>query len=317
MNAAVATVTLNPALDQTITLDRLRPGSVHRARAVRVNAGGKGINVAACLADWGVATAALGALGRDNAASFDALFAARDIVDRCIRLPGDTRTNVKLVEQETGWTTDINLPGLTLGGVEFDMISAQLADVLRPGMPVVLAGSLPPGIADDAWARLQAQASAVGARVVLDTSGAPLAAALAAPRHARPYAIKPNRHELEAWAGHALPDRAALLGAARGLLARDIGLVAISMGADGALFVRGDDALLARPPRIADGSSVGAGDAMVAGLTSALLDELDLEALARRAVAFAVAKLGCEGARLPQPNVVHEYAAATVIERLA
>ena len=98
MSAAVLTVTLNPALDQTITLDRLRLGEVHRARSVRIDAAGKGVNVASCLADWGVATAVTGVLGAGNATAFDALFAAKRIADGFVRRPGDTRINVKLLD---------------------------------------------------------------------------------------------------------------------------------------------------------------------------------------------------------------------------
>lgn len=74
MNARAVTVTLNPAIDQTVRLASLRPGHVHRARSSRDDAGGKGINVAACLADWGVPTAALGVLGGGNDGVFGALF---------------------------------------------------------------------------------------------------------------------------------------------------------------------------------------------------------------------------------------------------
>ena len=111
MNARAVTVTLNPAIDQTVRLASLRPGHVHRARSSRDDAGGKGINVAACLADWGVPTAALGVLGGGNDGVFGALFSTRGIVDGCLRIPGSTRTNIKLVDEDNGETTDINRSG--------------------------------------------------------------------------------------------------------------------------------------------------------------------------------------------------------------
>ena len=89
----ILTLTLNPAIDQTIVLDALVPGSVQRASAVRSHAGGKGVNVASCLADWGLNVAATGILGADNAAPFDQLFARKGIADRFLRIPGETRTN--------------------------------------------------------------------------------------------------------------------------------------------------------------------------------------------------------------------------------
>ncbi len=316
MSVQAVSVSLNPAIDLTVAIDRLQPGQVHRARSAHAIAGGKGINVAACLADAGIATAALGVLGAGNAHLFDTLFVARGIDDRCLRVPGDTRTNLKLVAADSGDTTDVNLPGLPLGAAELHAVGARLAELLRPGLPVVLTGSLPAGLADDSWRTLQAQAAAAGARVLLDTSGAPLREALAAPRAQLPFAIKPNRHELEDWAGTPLHGTAALLAATRALLASGIALVVVSLGTDGALFVRGDQAVLAHPPQLEGGSSVGAGDAMVAGLVAALLAEADLATCARQATAFAVAMLGSGDARRLPRDQVDGIAAAVRIASL-
>jgi len=109
---------------------------------------------------------------------------------------------------------------------------------------------------------------------------------------------------------------AELLAATRALLASGIALVVVSLGTDGALFVRGEQALLARPPQLAGGSSVGAGDAMVAGLVAALLAEADLATCARQATAFAVATLGSGAARRLPRDQVDGIAAAVRIESL-
>ncbi len=317
MSARAVTVTLNPAIDQTVRLVRLQPGHVHRARSSRDDAGGKGINVAACLADWGVPTTALGVLGDGNDGVFSALFAERSIADGCLRIPGHTRTNIKLVEEASGETTDINLPGLSLCDADLDAVSGRLATLLQPGLPVVLSGSLPAGLPADAWAQLQAQAGAAGARVLLDTSGDALVAALSGAQGALPYAVKPNRHELEAWTGTSLPDRSALLAAGQALVERGVALVAISMGIDGALFIDRSGALVARPPRLAQGSTVGAGDAMVAGIAAALLEpSLDLAGGARLATAFSMSRLESGDARRLDPAQVRKWTGDVLIERL-
>jgi len=307
------TVTLNPAIDQTVRIARLQPGHVHRASSVREDAGGKGINVAACLADWGVPTAALGLLGAGNDAVFRALFDERGIVDGCLRVPGTTRTNIKLVEDGGGETTDINLPGLRADLAALARVREQLSGLVTPDMPVVLSGSLPEGLPADAWAQLQSIAAQAGAHVLLDTSGDALVAALG---HATPpYAVKPNRHELEAWTGKPLTDRAALLAAGRDLLARGIALVVISMGSDGALFVDRSGALVARPARLAQGSTVGAGDAMVAGIAAALREPaFTLPAYARLATAFSMSRLESGDARRLDPAHVRELASSVLIE---
>lgn len=317
MNARVVTVTLNPAIDQTVRLTRLQRGHVHRAHSTRDDAGGKGINVAACLADWGLPTTALGVLGDGNDDVFGALFSERGIADGCLRKPGRTRTNIKLVEEANGETTDINLPGLSLCEADLDAVSRRLAALLQPGLPVVLSGSLPSGLPADAWVRLQAQASAAGARVLLDTSGDALAAALSGVQGALPYAIKPNRHELEAWTGTSLPDRYALRAAGLTLIERGIALVAISMGSDGALFIDRSGARVARPARLAHGSTVGAGDAMVAGIAAAWLEpSLDLVGCARLATAFSMSRLEGGDARRLDPAQVREWTGDVLIERL-
>ncbi|NMN05074.1 MULTISPECIES: 1-phosphofructokinase [unclassified Novosphingobium] len=297
----VHTLTLNPAIDETITLDMLVPGQVHRARAVRQNAGGKGINVASCLADWGVAVSAHGLLGRDNAAPFEALFAAKPITDAMVRVDGATRVNLKLVD--SAGTTDINLDGLAVTDETLAAVLDGLADMAAAGDMAVLAGSLPPGCPPACYASQVARLRDAGVHVLLDASGEPLARALAAP--VLPHVIKPNRDELAAWAGEPLPDIAAVLAAARALHARGVDQVVVSMGSEGALFVNGDGAMHARlalPPigPLGIPSTVGAGDAMVAGLAAAHVAGLGLAETARLATAFAVAKLGMAGPNLPE-----------------
>ena len=314
MTKPVVTVTLNPAIDQTITVDALKPGSVHRAKAVRHNAGGKGVNVASCLADWGTPVVATGLLGTGNAGPFEALFQAKGIADAFLRLPGETRVNVKIADLAANDTTDINLPGLTADPGALGQVQETVRRLVEPGTPVLLAGSLPDGLPTDTYAILTADLAAAGARVVLDSSGPPLAAALAS-TGALPHCIKPNRHELEDWAGRPLPKDADLLDAARGLQRRGVSVVVVSLGADGALFVDGARALHGRLPPVQALSTVGAGDAMVAGLIAAFQQEGGLEDVARLAVAFAAAKLGCFGPNLPDPATVRALAAQVTLSR--
>lgn len=310
MSAPVVTVTLNPAIDRTVAVDRLTLGAVHRARSSQSNAGGKGVNVAGCLADWGIRPIVTGVLGRDNAAPFEAFFATKGLDDRFVRAPGETRTNIKIADLSTGETTDLNLPGLTVPPATHDAVWATLADVVRPGTLVVVAGSLPEGLPPETVATLVADLDRLGARVVLDTSGEPLARALAAEVHHLPHAVKPNRSELEDFAGHPLADTGAIVVAARDLVRRGIGLVVVSCGADGAVFVSAEEAIAARLPPVAALSTVGAGDAMVAGLVAGLAVEAPLAEIARLGVAFAAAKLAGVGPHLPSREAVRDLAVA-------
>jgi 1-phosphofructokinase len=301
---SVITVTLNPAIDETVMLETLHPGDVHRASAVSFHAGGKGVNVASCLADWGVEVTATGILGADNAGVFESLLDAKGIVDKFIRVPGVTRTNIKL--SHDGDTTDINLPGLVIDDATTGKLREEIFEIAAGESLVLLAGSVPAGISESIYAELTEALNASGGRVVLDTSGAPLTAALNA-KHL-PYCIKPNRSELEAFAGRALPANDDLITAARALNARGITLAVVSLGAEGSLYVSGEGVLHASLPAIRAASTVGAGDAMVAGIMAALQGGKDLEGIARLATAFAAGKLGQAGPNLPAHEIVNKLA---------
>ncbi|MBS1210682.1 MAG: 1-phosphofructokinase, partial [Proteobacteria bacterium] len=248
----VLCVALNPAIDQTVEIAELRVGSVNRATRAQQDAGGKGVNVASCLADHGVSTAVVALLGRENPALFESLFAAKHIVNHSLYLAGATRINIKLVDPASGETTDINLPGPSLDNAQISERIAQLfalIDALAATLHwLVLSGSLPPGWPADTYALLIEHAHRAGARVLLDTSGLPFGAALAA----GPDIVKPNRDELAAHLGRSLPDTAATLAAARDLLAAQpkLARVVVSMGSEGAVLVTREEAVLAHPLKV-------------------------------------------------------------------
>ena len=313
MSMPVLTVTLNPALDQTVLLDHLRPGQVHRAQGAALHAGGKGVNVAACLADWGGgAITASGILGMDNQAAFIALFAAKGIEDGFLRAPGETRTNIKL--SHDGDTTDINLPGLTVPPEMLAVLADRLEALCVPGGVALLAGSLPTGIEPGLYATLIARLAARGVRVLLDSSGPPLHAGLGGA--VMPFAIKPNRAELEELMGRALADDEALLDAAHELNAGGVELVVVSLGAEGALFVTAQQAVRAALPPLRVVSSVGAGDAMMAGMIAALREGAGLERMARLGTAFAAGKLSRAGANLPPRREIEALAGQVSLQNL-
>ncbi|MDR3505857.1 MAG: 1-phosphofructokinase [Acidocella sp.] len=306
------TVTLNPAIDQTVLLGHLRPGHVHRAQGVSFNAGGKGVNVASCLADWGDKVSATGFLGENNTLRFETLFMTKLIGDAFIRIPGETRTNIKL--SHDGDTTDINLPGLVPNAEELQALSARIGTLTTTGTLALLAGSLPGGVDESFYAALTETLAQRGARVLLDTSGAPLQAALAGA--VLPFCLKPNRAELEQLVGHALPDDAAVIGAARQLIAHGVQLVVVSLGEDGALFITQSQVLRAALPVVRAASTVGAGDAMVAGIMAALREEAELERIARLSTAFAAGKLTLAGPNLPPRGDIEALSANVQIQNI-
>ncbi|MBI4927587.1 MAG: 1-phosphofructokinase [Anaerolineae bacterium] len=295
-----AALALNPAVDWTLHVQDFKPSAVNRAGMVESHAGGKGVNVAAYLAQLGCAVAVTGFLGEENSRPFEQLFSGLGMLDRCVRLPGSTRMGIKIVDPSKGTTTDVNLPGLSPSPAEQAQLVEEVERLAGECGWLALSGSLPPGMADDTYARLTQRIRAMGCRVALDTSGAALEQALSA----EPDFIKPNRAELEQVMGRRLDSPLALLEAARILMGRGIGLVVISMGEEGAWFVESEQALLALPPKVTPLSTVGAGDALVAGVIWARLRGLGLEKTARAATALAVGKLAFAGALLPDAAVL-------------
>jgi 1-phosphofructokinase len=287
----VVTVTLNPAIDQTLSIPGFAAGRVNRVAESRSDAGGKGVNVASFLADLGIDVIATGFLGAENAAPFETLFARKGIADRFVRIDGSTRVGIKIVDERTHETTDINFPGLSPRAEDVDELLVRIAALTVPGRWFVLSGSVPPGLPDNIYATLIEAIHKGGGHVVLDTSGPALREALAGV----PEVIKPNVEELGELVGRPLDTPGAVRAAAESLLERGVGQVVVSMGGAGAVFLESGRALLARPPEVPVRSTVGAGDAMVSGIVYALIHGLPLEDVARTATAsgaYAVTGIG-------------------------
>lgn len=277
----VLTVTLNAAIDLTGQVSGFRPGTLNRATNLLVHPGGKGINVAAALADFHHSVSATGFLGSGNALLFEELFEEKGIADQMIRLEGDTRTCIKISDPDSGKTTEINGPGLAVSAEA----AGRLATLLQQSdaQCLALSGSLPAGLASTFYSELVARLRGSGRKVLLDTGGEPLRLAL----NQAPQIIKPNLDEFASLMGRHFQGNDEIVSAARSLFGTGLELVVVSMGPKGACFVTEDRALLATLEHPKPLSTVGAGDAMVAGILSAQLGQLDLEALARRSMAFA------------------------------
>lgn len=299
----IATVTLNPAIDQTVLIDDFTPNTVNRAQSLQLDAGGKGVNVASFLADYGLRVAVTGLLGQENPQVFEQHFARKRIEDRFVRIPGLTRTGIKVVDQARQQTTDINLPGLTPTEAGLDQLHATINSLMIDCDCFVLAGKLPPGLPDTIYADLIRRLKVQGKRVVLDTSQAALREGV----QAGPTIIKPNIDELQQLVDRPLADLAEIEAAARQLLDNGIKLVVVSMGERGALFVERQAALVATPPSVEVQSTVGAGDAMVAGLIAAKTAGLSLDECARLATAFSVGTITRIGAHLPPLDILESY----------
>jgi 1-phosphofructokinase len=280
--ARILTLTLNPALDLTVRLARLEPGEVNRSETMLTHAAGKGVNVAQVLADLGHHVTVGGFLGEDNPQAFEALIARRGFADAFIRVPGETRSNIKIAEHG-GRVTDINAPGPQVTEQAQQALLNQLT-LIAPGHDaVVVAGSLPRGVSPLWFQGLLEQLKNLGLKVALDTSGEALRVGL----KASPWLIKPNTEELAEALDCPTDSVAQQAQAAERLHAEGIEHVVISHGADGVNWFSPGTALHATPPQVSVASTVGAGDSLLAGMLHGLLSFDVPETTLRRATAIA------------------------------
>lgn len=299
----VATVTLNPAIDQTVRVDNFRPDTVNRGQAISFEASGKGVNVASFLRDYGYDTVVTGYLGQVNVGIFEQLFTSKGIEDCFIRIPGNTRINVKVVDALNQQTTDINMPGETPTQEAVASLLETIEQLADTCEWFVLSGSLPPDVPTTIYATIINRLKQKKKRIILDTSGAALHAGV----QAGPTIVKPNIEELQQLVGHALTGEREMQQAAHQLLSADIELVVVSMGGQGAMLVEDAITLFALPPVMRVKKTFGAGDAMVAGLVAARIQGLNLADCGRLATAFSMGAVAQLGYNLPERETLQQY----------
>jgi 1-phosphofructokinase len=292
----IVTLTPNPSLDRTIAVSQLRVGEVHRASAMRDDAGGKGVNVSRALAANGCGTVAVLPAGGAPAVQFAALLYDANVSYDFIDLQGAVRTNITLVEDD-GTTTKINEPGRDSGPLDATAMLEAVERHLEGASWVVGCGSLPPGIDGTFYVALVERARARGVRVAIDTSGPALAQAVAA----GPNLIKPNLEELEEFAGRPLVSLADVLDAARGLVKSGVETVVVSLGEHGALAVDAQGAAHANAVVDKPLSTVGAGDCLLAGYLSAVEACASLTEAVANGVKWGAAAVTLPGSRVPSP----------------
>jgi tagatose 6-phosphate kinase len=276
----ILTVTPNVALDITYRVDQLTPGSSHRVREVRERAGGKGINVASVLNALGHDTMVLGFVGRATAAAVTADLARGGLAHELVPVEGPTRRSVAVVDAGNGAATLFIEPGPPAPASAWEQLEAMLAARLPGAAALVVSGSLPPGSADDACARLVRLAAAHRVTVLVDTAGEALLRAAAAGADI----VKPNSGELLDATG-----RSDLTAAATALRRRGAKAVVASLGEAGmTAFTPGGSWRAAPPARIA-GNPTGAGDAAAAALIAGAVAGAPWPDRLRDAVALSAA----------------------------
>jgi len=308
----ILTITLNPAVDKTGVLERLTPGAVNRLSSVRQDPGGKGINVSKSLRTLGQESLALGILGGSTGAWVKDALEGLGIRTDFVLTDLPTRTNLKLVDIAAGETTDINEPGRPADEAALRAVGEKLGRLLGPDDIAVFSGSLPPGVPKSIYAEWTALCREAGAKAFVDADGESLRLAAGAV----PYALKPNEHELSQLCGRPLKGVNELAAEGMRLLDTGVRLAAVSMGAEGALFLSEEACWRGYGLKVEARSTVGAGDAMMAALAYGVHAKLPLRETARLALALSAASVLQSGTQGADPAQVKELLGRVEIEKL-
>jgi 1-phosphofructokinase len=293
----IVTLTPNPSVDRTLEVPAFERGAVVRATSARAHPGGKGVNVARALVANGVpARAVLPSGGREGSALL-ALLADLDVEVVPVPIGGSVRENVTIVERD-GTETKLNAPGPTLSADELAALVDATVAASRGADWVALCGSLPPGGDERLYPNLVAALHETGVRVAVDSSGWALAASLPA----APDLVKPNAEELGEAVGRPLLTIGDVVEAAHELVHRGARITLVTLGADGALLALDGDVFHAVAPRATTRSTVGAGDATLAGF---LADGTVGPHALRRGVAWGTAAVKLPGTQMPGPRDVN------------
>lgn len=280
----IATVTLNPAIDHTVYVDNFIPYSLNRALDFEYSIGGKGINVSKVLAQLGISSIALGFLGK-NAGSISDELKGMGITLDFVEVQGNTRINIKIIDRRNSESTEVNEPGPWITEDKLKELKDKVTYWAERCEYITFSGSLPRGVSDGIYLELITAAKQKGAKAILDADGEALKKGL----DALPYMIKPNIHELENLVGHTIDDDMEILNICRDMISKGIGVVMVSMGNRGSIYADSKGVYRVYPLELGVKSTVGAGDAMVAGYLYAADRGLDSEAAAR----FAAASSSC------------------------
>jgi 1-phosphofructokinase family hexose kinase len=308
----IISLTFNPAVDKTLFVPRLGLGTVNRVGHSQIDPGGKGINVSRVVHRLGRPTIAFGFLAGNLGAIVTRALDEEGVAHRFAWVAGETRLDVVVVDEASGTSTNLYDRGPEVDAASLDRLLADVGRWLPAARVLVAAGSLPPGVLPDVYARLLAEASRAGVHTILDADGETLRRGLAG----RPSLIKPNVEEAEALLGRRLPDMAAIVVAARELLARGPRAVVVSMGRRGSICATAERVLHAIPPQVERHSTVGSGDSLVAGLAIALAEEGDIADALRLGTAAGAATAMNQGTQLGTRDDIERLAPGVEVREL-
>ncbi len=287
----IITVTLNPALDKTLVVEAINRHDITPVLETHVDAAGKGINVSKTLKALGKSSVATGFIAGMTGSLISRALDRLAIEHPFITVSGETRTNLKIFSMATQATVELNEKGPMITANQYDELVRIIDDLVTEGDWLVLSGSLSEGLANDVYYQLVNRYKKLGIHCLVDASKEVFREAL----KASPDVVKPNRYELELYANKPLKDDQAIVDVAKEICLKGVGCVVCTLGKDGAIAVTPQAVYRVSPMLAKVKSTVGAGDAFVAGLVYGFDEQLTLIETLKWATATAVAATETDG----------------------
>ena len=293
----VYTITLNPALDRTLWVEKIQPDDSNRIEREQRYAGGKGIDVSKVLTTLGVSNKALGFVGGFAGEEIEGRLLNEGVSCDFIRISGETRTNIIVNNMSTGSQTIFSASGPEIKPYELMQIIHKV-EKLGKSDTVIVSGSLPPEVHPEIYRKIIEIAKNKGSRTILDTDGDALKVGI----QGFPDVIKPNIYELSRLVDVELKELDEIISVAKGVHKQGIGIVLVSMGAKGIVLIGEKEQLLASPPKIEVKNTIGAGDSSVAGFVHGLVKGKSLREALINSVAAGTATTLRPGTALCQKD---------------
>ena len=308
----IYTLTLNPAVDRELTVPAMEFDSVLRASDSRVDFGGKGFNVSRLLKGLEEPSTAVGFLGGNAGELLQNGLKSLGIGTDFVWVDGETRTNVSVVTQSHDHYIKVNEKGPLVDAAKQKELLDKINSLAKPDDWWVLAGSMPPGVADDFYAHIVNVLNKHEAQAILDATGESLRLGCAE----KPYLVKPNEEEAHALTGLPMDTPAEIAAAAAEIRKMGAQNVIVSMGKAGALLQTSEEIWLAHSPKIKEKNPIGAGDSMVGGLVWALTQKITLKESLGWGVASGAATASLSGTEVGTRPLIEGLFNQVRIERL-
>ena len=308
----IYTLTLNPAVDRELTVPTMEFDSVLRANESRIDFGGKGFNVSRLLKGMNEPSTAVGFLGGNAGELLQKGLQSLGIGTDFVWVSEETRTNVSIVTQSHDHYIKVNEKGPLVDESKQKELLEKIDSLAKAGDWWVLAGSLPPGVPNNIYARVVQVLNRHGANAILDTSGESLKLGCAE----KPYLVKPNAEEAHVLTGLPMETPAQIAAGAAEIRRMGAQNVVVSMGKAGALLHTAEGTWLTHTPKIQEKNPIGAGDSMVGGLVWALTQGIVLKEALGWGVASGAATASLPGTEVGSRSLIEELFSQVRFERL-